>query len=326
MKKLITILVILAVLLILFLMMGPFYVVEEGTFALVVRFGRIQEEVTQAGLHFKAPFIDNVVVYSKKIRSWDGEPQRIQTKENQFIYVDATARWRIVNPKLFYETLTTMPEAYNKLNNFIDSSVRTVISGNFLREAVRNSNMINTSTTRESFETGDVEGSDSLRQLTQTETNQELVAKGRRQLFMNILGLSQQQLGQFGIEVIDVIPRQIRYSEELTASVYERMIKERNQIAQAFRSFGEGRKEEWIGRQDNDMRAILSEAYREAETIKGVADASASRIYADSYSRDPDFFAFWRAIESYRQTMPRFTKTLSTSAEYFDFLFSPNGR
>jgi modulator of FtsH protease HflC len=112
----------------------------------------------------------------------------------------------------------------------------------------------------------------------------------------------------------------------LTESVYNRMIKERNQIAQAFRSFGEGKKSEWLGKLENEQRSVLSKAYEQAETLKGTADATATRIYADAYGRDRAFFDFWRAIESYRQTMPNFTKTLSTKMDYFDYLYSPRGR
>jgi len=128
---------------------------------------------------------------------------------------------------------------------------------------------------------------------------------------------------EYGIELIDVVTRQIRYSNELTQSVYARMIKERNQIAQAFRSEGEGRKAEWLGKMDNEKRSILSAAYNRAETIRGTADAEAARIYADAYNRDRAFFDFWRAVESYRSTLPKFEKTLSTDMEYFRYLYSP---
>jgi len=128
---------------------------------------------------------------------------------------------------------------------------------------------------------------------------------------------------EYGIELIDVVTRQIRYSNELTQSVYARMIKERNQIAQAFRSEGEGRKAEWLGKMDNEKRSILSAAYNRAETIRGTADAEAARIYADAYNRDRTFFDFWRAVESYRSTLPQFEKTLSTDMEYFRYLYSP---
>jgi membrane protease subunit HflC len=127
---------------------------------------------------------------------------------------------------------------------------------------------------------------------------------------------------EYGIELIDVVTRQISYSPELTPSVFARMIRERNQIAMAFRSEGEGRKAEWLGKMDNEKRSILSAAYTQAQTIMGNADARAARIYADSYNVDRTFFDFWRAIESYRQTMPKFDKTLTTSMEYCRYLYS----
>jgi membrane protease subunit HflC len=131
---------------------------------------------------------------------------------------------------------------------------------------------------------------------------------------------------EYGIELIDVVARQIRYSDELTQSVYARMIKERNQIAQAFRSDGEGKKAEWMGRMDNERRSLLSAAYEKAETIRGTADAEATRIYAEAYTQDWNFFDFWRAVESYRTTLPKFDKTLSTGMDYFRYLYSPQGR
>lgn len=326
MKKLITVLVIVAVLLGLLVMMGPFYILNEGYQTVVVRFGQITKVETEAGLKFKTPFIDNVVTYPKKILMWDGEAQRIPTKENQFIWIDATARWRISDPTKFYESISTLESAFGKLDDVIDSAVRTVISSNFLREAVRNTNDITKSTSSETFETGDAEGSDSLRLLTQTDASYELIEKGRSKLSDDMLVMAQQLTPEYGIEIIDVIPRQIRYSDELTESVYNRMIKERNQIAQAFRSFGEGKKSEWMGKLNNEQRSILSKAYEEAEIIKGSADASATKTYAEAYGRDRAFFDFWRAIESYRLTMPKFNKTLSTSMEYFDYLYGPKGR
>ena len=326
MKKLVIVLVAAVVLAVLFLLMGPFYVLSEGNQALVVRFGQIVKVELEAGLKFKTPFVDNVVIYSKKILPWDGEAQRIPTRENQFIWVDATARWRISDPAKFYESISTLTAAYGKLDDVIDSAVRTVISSNYLREAVRNTNEILLSSNQETFETGDAEGSESLRQLTQTEIVYERIEKGRRMISQEMVAIARQLTPEYGIEIIDIIPRQIRYSDEMTESVYNRMIKERNQIAQAFRSYGEGQKAEWLGKLENEQRSILSQAYAESEIIKGRADAEATRTYAEAYGKDPGFFSFWRAIESYRQTMPGFTKTLSTAMEYFDYLYGPDGR
>jgi membrane protease subunit HflC len=126
---------------------------------------------------------------------------------------------------------------------------------------------------------------------------------------------------EFGIEVIDIVIRQIRYSDDLTQSVYQRMIKERNQIAEAYRSYGEGQLARWVGKTDNDKRSILSQAYAESETIKGVADAEATKIYAEAYEQDPEFFTLWRTLESYKKTIPNINKVFSTEMDYFNILY-----
>lgn len=326
MKRLIVILAVVGVLLVILVAVGPFYIVNEGEQALVVRLGKIVSSQMTAGLKFRSPFVDNVVKYPKKVLSWDGSPERIQTKENQYIWVDATARWRIADPVKFYESVSTLENAYGRLDDVIDSAVRTVISGNYLREAVRNSNKLIGSETRETFQTGDAEGSAALDQLTQSDIVHESILKGRARLSEDMLDIVRNIVPEFGIEVIDIIPRQIKYSDELTESVYQRMIKERNQIAQAFRSYGEGKKAEWLGKLENEKRTILSEAYEKAETVKGKADAEATKVYASAYNRDASFFEFWRAMESYRQTLPSFNKTLSTDMDYFRYLYSTRGR
>jgi modulator of FtsH protease HflC len=308
------------------LIIGPFFIVNEGEQALVVRFGQIVGTYKTAGLKFRSPFIDGVVKYPKQVMPWDGEPQRIQTKENQFIWVDTTARWRISDPVKFYESIGTLESAYGKLGDVLDSAVRNVIAASYLREAVRDSNKILSTDVKETFQTGDAAGSAALESLTQSQMSYEKIEKGRSVLFAEMLTAVKPIVPQYGIEVIDIIPRQIKYSDELTESVFNRMIKERNQIAQAFRSYGEGQKATILGKLENDKRRILSEAYTTAETTKGKADATAAKIYADSYGKDPSFFDYWRAIESYRQTLPNFTKTLSTDMDYFKYLYGTRGR
>ncbi len=329
MKKTVTVLVTVAIILGVLLLMGPFFIVEEGEQAVVTRFGQIVNQETTAGLKFKMPMVDNVVKYSKKIQSWDGEPQRVPTKENQFIWVDTTARWKISDPTKFYASVTTMEQAYARLDDIIDSIVRTTIADNYLREAVRNSNIINERKPTEAITDSSVEnieGFKEIAQFTASQGKQEPIQKGRRKLSDAMLDSVKKVVPDYGIEVIDIVIRQIRYSDDLTESVYNRMIKERNQIAQAYRSFGEGKKKEWLGRLENEKRSILSRGYSEAETIKGTADATAAKIYSDTYSADPDFFEFWRSIESYRATLPNFKKTLTTDMNYFKYLYTPSGR
>jgi membrane protease subunit HflC len=324
MKKLITTLIVIVVLIAGILMIGPFYVIDEGEQAVVVQMGKIVNVVTEAGLHIKVPFIDDVVRYPRRIMAWDGEQKSIPTREKQYIFADVTARWRISDPQKFYESITTINSAYQKLAEIIDSEVKTVVAENYLRESVRNSNIIlerqDTANAASVDDTGEVPVP------IQSEGSREPIQRGRRQLAEEILNRSRRMVPEYGIELIDVVTRQIGYSDELTQSVYARMIKERNQIAQAYRSEGEGRKAEWMGKMDNERRSLLSAAYARAETLRGTADAEATRVYAEAYSKDRSFFEFWRAIESYRNTIPALNKTLSTDMEYFRYFYSPDGR
>ena len=321
MKKLITVLVIIALLLVVFLLLGPFYILSEGEQAVVTRFGKIVDTQTESGLKFKMPLVDNVVKYSSKLQSWDGEAQRIPTSENQFIWVDATARWYIAEPALFYETVGTVSSGLGRLNDIIDSTIRTVISENNLNEAVRSTNQINEINIVEDFQDVDsAEDAQTLQTLTATTTVQQSIEIGREGISNMILEQASAFTDTYGIALEDMIIRQIRYSDDLTESVYERMIKERNQIAEAYRSYGRGQLAEWQGTTERDMNTILSEAEAEAARIRGEADAEASRIYSESYSADPEFFEFYSTMQSYRNTIPSMNKILSTDSEYFKYI------
>ena len=332
MRKAVVVVVILVILAILVFAAGPFYILEEGEQAVVTRFGAIVDSETEAGLKFKLPMVDTVVKYSKKLVSWDGEAQRFPTAENQFIWVDTTARWRIVDPVLFYESVKTMDNAFSRMDDVIDSTVRTIIAENLLREAVRNSNYINslkgtgTPTVEISEDALADDTSTAIANVAQEERKTyEIVEKGRQVLSEEMFTRASQIIPQFGIELEDIIIRQIRYSDDLTQSVYNRMIVERNKVAETYRSTGEGLKAEWLGKLDNEKRTILSQAYETSEEIKGRADAEATKIYADAAKADPEFYEFWLTIESYRKTLPRFSKTLSTNMDYFQYLYNING-
>ncbi|MBQ9494388.1 MAG: protease modulator HflC [Treponema sp.] len=323
-KKKIIPLIVFALLIIFFFAAGPLYIIREGTQAVVTRFGSIVDVHTEAGLYFKLPAVDQVTVYPKRILSIDGDPQRIPTKENQFIVVDTTSRWRIVDPKLFYTSFKTLDDASNKLSDIIDSSTRTVVTANRLSEIVRSSNVINERVIKavhaEDEETKEIES------LVNENTTIEAVTRGRNALCEEMTIDANKLVPQYGIAVLDIVPRQIKYSDELTESVYNRMIKDRNQVAQAYRSLGEGKKAEWMGRLENEKRTISSDAYRRAEEIKGQADAEAARIYAEAYNRDAEFYTFWKSMESYANTLKNYDATYSTNMDYFRYLYSANGR
>ena len=323
-RKLITTLVVVVVFLVVFILLGPFYILYEGQQAVITRFGAIVDAEQESGLKFKMPLIDNVIIYPKKILSWDGAAQRIPTKENQFIWVDTTARWRISDPAKYYETVNTVNNGISRLNDILDSSIRTIISENYLNEAVRNTNQINSIKVEEQTQNLEVESNEdaeTLRNLTVTQSRQETILIGRDGLSTRMFNQAKPFTDGFGIELIDIVVRQIRYSDDLTESVYQRMIKERNQIAEAYRSYGRGQLAQWQGKTESEQRQILSAAYATSEKTKGIADARAAEIYAKAYEADPEFFELWRTLESYRKTIPALNKILSTDMQYFDMLY-----
>ena len=329
MKKGVTVGVVILFLVIVFLMLGPLWVLQEGEQAVLLQFGRIVASHQDAGLKLKTPVIDRVVKFPKKILSWDGAAQRIPTEENQFIWVDTTARWRIDDPQLFYESVTSTTQAASRLDDIIDSEVRKTISRNPLTEAVRNSDVINEIERRNVFATvgADSEIDDSVIVDTFTQVTYPGINKGRTELSDEVLTeASRLLIQQFGIELIDVVIRQIKYSDDLTESVFNRMIADRQQIAQAFRSDGEGQKADWLGQRSRELNVVLSAARRRAEEIKGDADAQAANIYADAYNQDPEFYEFWKAVEAYRMVLPKFRKTLTTDSEFFKYLYNQEGQ
>ncbi len=325
MRKFVGWLIAIVVLLIIFLFMGPLYIVNEGNQVVITRFGSIVNTHTDAGLYFKIPFLDKVTTYPKLVLSLDGDEQRIPTKENQFIIVDTTSRWRISDPAKFYQNFTTLENAYNKLSDIIDSSCRTVITQNRLSEIVRSSNIINEVSAKAEAEEEDEEARE-IGELVNDSTANETVTKGRGELCRLMTVEANKLVPEYGIDLIDIVPRQIKYSDELTESVYNRMIKDRNQVAQAYRSLGEGKKAEWLGKLESDKRTIASEAYRKSEEIKGNADAQAAAIYSEAYNRDPEFYAFWKSMESYKANLKDYPATYSTKMDYFDYLYSADGK
>ncbi|MBQ8211554.1 MAG: protease modulator HflC [Treponema sp.] len=324
-KKFLTWLFVILALFIVFLFMGPFYIVDEGNQVVVTRFGSIVNTHTDAGLHIKVPFLDKVTSYPKLVLSLDGDAQRIPTKENQFIIVDTTSRWKISDPEKFYQSFKTLNNAYNKLSDIIDSSCRTVITQNRLSEIVRSSNIINETSNSETSE-NITEDTQELNELLTESSANETVTKGRSELCKLMTVEANKLVPEYGIDLIDIVPRQIKYSDELTESVYNRMIKDRNQVAQAYRSLGEGKKAEWLGKLESDKRTIASEAYRKSEEIKGNADAEAAAIYAAAYNKDPEFYAFWKSMESYKNNLKDYPATYSTNMDYFKYMYSPDGK
>ena len=245
------------------------YIVDETEQVVVTQFGRIiGDPKMDPGLKFKIPFIQNANYFAKNLLDWDGDAGQIPTLDKTFIWVDTFARWKIVDPIKFFQTVNNRFNAVGKLNDIIDPSVRNAITSHSLIEAVRKSN-------RE-MDTADVGQAESARVIAAITTGREKITEG-------ILLQAQPKLVPFGIELVDIKIKRINYVEQVRKSVYGRMVAERNQIAEKFRSEGKGEAQKILGEKERDLQEITSEAYRVAQEIKGKADAEATIIYAKSY-------------------------------------------
>ncbi len=292
------------------LLMGSLFVVDETEQAILLQFGRpIGEPITTAGLNFKIPFIQDVRKFDKRVLEWDGDENQIPTSDKKYIHVDTFRRWRIVDPLKFLQSVEGQElQAQSRLDDIIESATRNFISENLLLEAVRNTNRAMQTTIEEQGRIG-------------TERVVLEIKKGREQITRAILEKAAQEMPNFGIELLDVRIKRINYIEEVREKVYERMISERKRIAEKSRSEGQGRKAEIDGERQKEFQRISSEAYREAQKIKGRGDAEATRIYANSYGRDPNFYSFIETLESYKKTMnSNTTLILSTNSEYLKFI------
>ncbi|PLX78051.1 MAG: protease modulator HflC [Desulfuromonas sp.] len=284
------------------------YVVNEAEQAIVTQFGKPVGDVIKPGLHFKLPFVQNVNRFEQRILKWDGDPNQIPTKDKKFIWVDTTARWRIVDPLLFYKTVATERGAQSRLDDIIDSVVRDAVSGRLLVELVRGSDYKAQEGNIERFE---VEGVEIAKE--------DLV--GRDEILSGLLEKARASTPEYGIELIDVQIKRINYVEQVRTRVYERMINERKKVAAQYRSEGEGEKAEILGQMEKELKEISSEAYRLVLEVRGAADAEAGAIYADAYNRDKDFYAFLRTLESYRKAIQANGRlVISTDSDYYRYL------
>ncbi len=291
---------------------NPFYIVKEGTQVVITRFGDpVSGTITRTGLHLKMPFIEDVNRFEARIMEWDGDRNQIPTKQKTFIWIDMTARWKIVDPLLFLKSVGDVNGALARLDDILDSATRDVITEQPLHEIVRSSDRnLPISTFGEEGE---------ISKLVKSET----VRQGREKLTRNMLKIVQDVTGRYGIEVIDLRVKRIIYIDQVLEKIYERMVAERRREAEQFRSEGQGRKAEVEGLTDRDLNKIRSEAYKTSQEVKGKADAEAAGIFAEAYSRNPEFYSFIKTLQTYEDTIDdRSTLVLSTDSDYFKYLKS----
>jgi membrane protease subunit HflC len=268
-----------------FLLSNTLFVVKETERAVMLRFGELVNADIQPGLHVKIPWVNNVRKFDARIQTEDATPQRFLTLEQKALDVDSYAKWRVIDVGQFY----------------ISTRGNVTAAGSLLAQRIN----------------------DGLRDQIGTRTLIEVVAGERDQLMLDLTSeLNESTAADIGIEVIDVRVKRIDLPDDVRSSVYDRMITERNREAQEIRSRGD---ELAIGiRADADRQVVIyeAEAYRDAEQIRGQGDADATSIYAGAYSKDEEFFAFTRSLNSYRETFSSKNDVLllDPDSDYFKYL------
>jgi len=290
------------------------YTVNEIEQVIITQFGKpVGEPVTTAGLKMKVPFIQEVNSIDKRILEWDGSPSDMPTKDKLYISVDLFARWRIVDPLQYFLRLRDERSAQSRLDDILGSETRNAVAKHELIEIIR--------TTKDRVPLQDATIADPNNAAVGTLVP---IQKGRQQIESDIMEAAAPKVGVFGIELLDIRFKRINYNASVQPKIYDRMISERRQIAERFRSEGNGEAARILGNRERDLNRIQSEAYRRVEEIRGEADAKAAAIYAAAYNHSPgavQFYEFIRTMDAYKSIIAdNTTLILSTDSDLFKFL------
>lgn len=280
------------------------YVVNEGKQAVITQFGKPVSFVTDPGLKFRIPLIQSVHKLEKRLLPWDGAPENMQTRDKKRIFVDCWARWKIVDLETFFTNVRTEQRGQKFLDDIVDSAVRDVIARNNLIDLVRTSNE------KLEYESEEFE---------RTTTSRDVVSTGREEIEKEILRVASQQLEvQYGMELVAVHIKRVKYNDRVRDTVYERMRSERQRVAQLFESEAqeEGNKIEGLTRKELD--SIEGMMKQKSAEIRGLADAEVIKMTAEAYGQNPDFFQFLQQLEMYKNALKSDTNLiLSTDSDMF---------
>lgn len=275
--------------LLLLLVSSGFYIVSETEQVVLTQFGDpVGDPVTEPGVHFKVPFIQTANFFDKRFLEWDGDPNQVPTKDKRFIWVNTYARWRITDPLKFFQRLRDERQAQTRLDDILDGETRNSVARHDLVEVVRSTNRDPELIALESEE---------------ETAGLEEIQTGREEITREILQTSRGRVSDLGIELIDLRLKRINYVQEVQKDVFDRMIAERQRVAQRYRSEGQGEAARIKGERERDLAKIQSEAYRTAQGIRGEADAKATEIYAKAYGRDVTFYTFMKSLQTYEQSL-----------------------
>ena len=276
------------VLVVLLILNSVFYRVDQREFALVIQFGEIVEVQKEPGLHVKLPLVQNVRFFDSRIHTSDEkDAERFLTSEKKNVLVDSFIKWRVIDPKQYFIS----------------------VQGDGVKAETRLRQTVN----------------DGLRAEFGRRTVHDVVSGGRDQIMSIITAKADQDAAQIGVQVVDVRLKRVDLSEEISESVYRRMDAERKRVANQLRSTGAAEAEKIKADADRQKQVIIAEAYRDAQRIKGEGDAKAAAIYAAAYGKDPEFYAFYRSMQAYKESFR--TKSdvmvLDPSSDFFKYMKNP---
>jgi modulator of FtsH protease HflC len=301
-----------------FVIYNGVYTIQETEQVIITQFGKpVGKPVTSAGLHYKTPFIQEINSFEKRVLPWDGKSIAMPTKDKTYIEVDTFARWRIKDAMQFFQRLRDERSAQSRLDDILGSETRNAIAKHELIEIVR--------TTKDRKPVID----DELSQASDRVGQFEPITKGRALIEQDIFAQASEKLMDFGIQLLDIRLKRVNYNESVRENIYERMISERQQIAERFRSEGAGKAAEVMGNKERELQQIESEAYKTIQEIQGAADARATEIYASAYNQNKaaaDFYEFQKTLETYIEVLgEETTLIMSTDSDLYRYLkFSEN--
>ncbi|HNZ25957.1 MAG TPA: protease modulator HflC [Spirochaetota bacterium] len=311
--------VIVVVCIIIFFIISPFYTLKETEIAVITQFGKPRVSVNTAGLHWKVPFIDKINILPKMILEWNGEIKQFPTYDKRMILVDTTVRWKILDPKLFFESLSTISSATARLDDILDAASRQVVSQHTFESLVRDSNRIielDKKTIQLLLQQGFTE---------EDLSNFPTITGGRSALAIEMKNAVANDLKDMGIDVVSFYIKQINYIDENLKSVFDSMVAERRKIAQTYRSEGENYREKKFGEIEKKTKEIMAEAQKTSKEIMGKADAKAAQIYNDAYNKNAstrDFYEFLKKMDAYKKIPKSASLLISTDSEFFDMFKS----
>ena len=285
------------------------FIVPVHQHAIVTQFGQVQDTITEPGLKVKIPFVQEVTYIDNRLREWDGEPSDLLTLDKENIEVNTWARWRVTDPKLFFEAVETETKAQGVLDGAVDASVKNVISTEKLMETLRNEKRKLEYTAEE---------------LTKAEEAKAVEVKtGRTKIVSEILTEAKDATSkEYGFDIEGIGIKHINYVKPVIPKIYERMRSERIRIANRYESEGREQQAQILGQMNKDLEAIESEGYAESAKIRGDADAQVLITYANAYNQDPEFYSFSRSLELYPKALGKQSRLVldGKSSEFLQHL------